>query len=65
MIFLWTSGGCGTEIDVGAQPLPTGDPGRPDFTKNSSACPLVAPYSAATPAKNIFVCTLFVPRHNT
>jgi hypothetical protein len=32
--------GCGMEMDVAAQPLPTRDPGRPDFTKNSSACPL-------------------------
>ena len=47
VIFLWTSSAtvmgcwasCGTKINVAAQPLPTGDPGRPDFTENSSACP--------------------------
>jgi hypothetical protein len=29
-----------TEIDVAAQPLPTGDPRGPDFTDNSNVCPL-------------------------
>ena len=39
MIFVLICMGCGMEMDAAAQPLPTGV-GRPDFTENSSACPL-------------------------
>ena len=42
-------------MDAAAQPLPTGDPGRPDFTKNSSACPLISTIDPVKGANNSFL----------